>query len=66
MEKLNLQKESVIEVLRLIDKKMAEVFASSLLSPDKTTIVNFSIDFYAHGTKVNGNVYFEQIGKVKA
>ena len=65
MEKLNVQKESVIEVLRLIDKKMAEVLAYSILHPKCTIIANFSVTFYSHDDEAKGDVYYEQMGKLK-
>jgi hypothetical protein len=64
MEKLNLQKEPVIEILRLIDKKMAEVMTSARMFSDNTVIVNFSVNFYISEDEIKGDVYFGPMGRL--
>jgi hypothetical protein len=64
MPKLNHKKEPMIEVLRIIEKKILEIMTSPL--PSGTTIVNFSVYFYIEDSlRTMGDVYFEKIGQLK-
>ena len=65
MEKLNVQKESVIEILRLIEKKLTEIQVSSIVYSKGTRIVNFSINFYINQDRIKGDVYFGPMGHLK-
>jgi hypothetical protein len=62
MEKLNTQKEPMIEIFRLVEKRMMEKFSKRTLG---VTVVNFSVYFYIQDDEVKGNVYFETIGHLK-
>jgi len=62
MEKLNEQKESMIEIFRLIEKKRIEILS---LDCGDNIIVDFRICFHIDQDFGKGDVYFEQIGRLK-
>jgi hypothetical protein len=74
MEKLNTKKEPLIEILRLIEKRVncekETKFVRRYLGERLTvwsglTIINFSIYFYIQDGEAKGDVYFETIGHLK-
>ena len=65
MEKLNVQKESMIEILRLIEEKMTEIQVSSIDHPEGTRIINFCIYFQVNDEGIKGDVYFGPMGSLK-
>ena len=62
MEKLNTQKEPLIEILRLIQEKTTEIQVKAIVYPKGTRIINFSVNFYVNEDGIKGDVYFEPMG----
>lgn len=63
MQKLNSQKEPVIEILRLVEKKMTENHVQAILCPGEgTRLYCFSLFFYANENEAKGDAFVEQIG----
>lgn len=65
LEKLNTQKESIIEILRLIEEKTIRSQMEVIISQKGTRLVCFSVFFTINEDEVKGDVFFEQIGQLK-
>ncbi|MBA7496244.1 hypothetical protein ES702_06843 [subsurface metagenome] len=62
--KLNQEKASQIECLRLIIQKMIEVESEFLGTSLKTIMASFNIDFTIEEGSIKGNVYYMTLGKL--
>jgi len=64
MEKIN---KSQIEVLKIIDDKLNELYAEIASSnPGRVQVVTFNLLFVLKLGSVSGNVIFESIAKLKS
>lgn len=63
MKRLNKERVTQTEALRLIDEKMNQEYAD-LKNPTSIKVVHFDVYFAIENGSVKGSVYYEDVGKM--